>query len=203
MVDAAGLLRRPIATDNAAMDAEPKRKRRWFQFSLRTLLILTLIVALSCRWLGKRIERNRDERAAVQAIVKLGGNLFYSREGANEWEAFARIEPAAGSGWYQDFFGESEDNKPVAVVFGASYGNASYGIRNPRMKIDGRGLINLNALTSLEMVDLRVTEIGDADLESFKSMTWLKRIDLRQTGVTRAAVDELQKALPGCQIVRD
>ena len=40
--DAAGLLRRPVAADNAAMVAEPpkpeppKRKRRRFQFRLRT-----------------------------------------------------------------------------------------------------------------------------------------------------------------------
>jgi hypothetical protein len=34
-----GLLRRPTAADNAAMENEPKRKRRWLQFRLRTLLI--------------------------------------------------------------------------------------------------------------------------------------------------------------------
>jgi hypothetical protein len=39
---------------NAAMEAEPikaalpKRKRRWFQFSLRTLLIVTTVVAVQC-----------------------------------------------------------------------------------------------------------------------------------------------------------
>ena len=42
MVDAAGLRRRSVAADNAAMEAEPtkleptKPKRRWFQFSLST-----------------------------------------------------------------------------------------------------------------------------------------------------------------------
>jgi uncharacterized protein (TIGR03067 family) len=48
------LLRLPAVEDNAAMEADPpkaeppKRKRRWFQFSLRTLVIFTLI-ALSVR----------------------------------------------------------------------------------------------------------------------------------------------------------
>jgi hypothetical protein len=46
------LPRRPAVGDNAAMEAEslkaepPKRKRRWFQFSLRTLLIAVTVVAL-------------------------------------------------------------------------------------------------------------------------------------------------------------
>ncbi len=44
----------PAPADNAAMEAEPpnadppKRKRRWFQFSLRTLLIGVTIFSVSC-----------------------------------------------------------------------------------------------------------------------------------------------------------
>ena len=32
------LLQLPAVKDNAAMETEPKRQRRWFQFSLRTLV---------------------------------------------------------------------------------------------------------------------------------------------------------------------
>jgi hypothetical protein len=48
----AALLPLPAVGDNAAMEAEPfkaeppKRKRRWFQFSLRSLRVL---VTLVCR----------------------------------------------------------------------------------------------------------------------------------------------------------
>jgi hypothetical protein len=39
------LLLPPVVRDNAAMEAEPpKRNRRWFQFSLRTLTVLTLLL---------------------------------------------------------------------------------------------------------------------------------------------------------------
>jgi hypothetical protein len=50
----------------------PKRKRRWLQFSLRTLLIFTMICAIGCAWLAHKIERKRKEREAAEAIVKLG-----------------------------------------------------------------------------------------------------------------------------------
>jgi hypothetical protein len=51
------LLRLSAVGDNVAMEAEPhkadrpKRKRRWFQFSLRTLLVFTAVEDLrrSCR----------------------------------------------------------------------------------------------------------------------------------------------------------
>jgi hypothetical protein len=48
------LLQLRAVGDNAAMETEqpradpPKRKRRWFQFSLRTLLVITTIVAVQC-----------------------------------------------------------------------------------------------------------------------------------------------------------
>jgi hypothetical protein len=53
------LLWRHAVGDNPAMEAEPskadppKRKRRWFQFSLRTLLIAVAIVCVACDWLDK------------------------------------------------------------------------------------------------------------------------------------------------------
>jgi hypothetical protein len=40
------LLRRPVENDNAAMETEPKRKRTKFQFSLSTLFVVTLFVAI-------------------------------------------------------------------------------------------------------------------------------------------------------------
>ena len=58
------LLRLPAVGDNAAMQAEPskaeppKRKRRWFQFSLRTLLIGVTLLAIGSAWMARRIERN-------------------------------------------------------------------------------------------------------------------------------------------------
>src|ERR1700694_4735083 len=78
----AALLLLPAVGDNAAMEAEPhkavppKRKRRWFQFSLRSLLIFTVIAAVALGWLGKKIEQKRGQREAVEAILYAGGNEF-------------------------------------------------------------------------------------------------------------------------------
>jgi hypothetical protein len=48
------LPRLPAVKDNAAMQTEqpktepPKRKRRWFQFSLRTLFLVMAVVTVQC-----------------------------------------------------------------------------------------------------------------------------------------------------------
>jgi hypothetical protein len=53
------LLRLSAVVDNAAMESEPpkadppKRKHRWFQFSLRTLLIVVTLLAILCGYVGQ------------------------------------------------------------------------------------------------------------------------------------------------------
>jgi hypothetical protein len=49
----------------------PKRKRRWFQFSLRTLLIVVTLLAVACRYVGSQVKflRDRHEARASHAIV--------------------------------------------------------------------------------------------------------------------------------------
>jgi hypothetical protein len=58
----------PAPADNAAMEAEPskadppKRKRRWFQFSLRTLLIGVTLLAVVCGYVGWEAKIVRDRK---------------------------------------------------------------------------------------------------------------------------------------------
>jgi hypothetical protein len=76
--------------DNAAIESEPpkadppKRKRRWYQFNLRSLMIVvTLICAVASAWLGIKIDQKRKEREAVEAIVNLGGTVEYDYAAEN------------------------------------------------------------------------------------------------------------------------
>ena len=60
-------------------EAQPsRRQRRWLQFSLRTLLIVTMIRI----WLGVTAIRASRQRRAVETIIHAGGHVFYNYEGA-------------------------------------------------------------------------------------------------------------------------
>jgi hypothetical protein len=67
------LLRLPAVEDNAAMQVEPskatppKRKRRWFQFSLRTLMIGVTLLAVPCAYLGWQAKKVRDRKAWIES----------------------------------------------------------------------------------------------------------------------------------------
>jgi hypothetical protein len=83
------LLRLPAVKDNAAMQTEPpeaeppKRKRRWFQFSLLSLLIFTMACAVGAAWVAREMERKRiralEEKAheELRAMVKPVANMPY------------------------------------------------------------------------------------------------------------------------------
>mgnify|MGYP002021178816 CR=1 FL=1 len=60
----------------------------------------------------------------------------------------------------------------------------------------------LKGLTKLEKLFLDSTKITDAGLVHLKGLTNLKGLDLYKTKVTDAGVQELQKALPTCEIIR-
>jgi hypothetical protein len=60
-----------MPADNAAMEADPpkadppKRKRRWFQFSLRTLMIVVTLLAVPCAYVGWQTKIVRERKAVL------------------------------------------------------------------------------------------------------------------------------------------
>jgi hypothetical protein len=67
-----------------AIDSPPESaplKCRWYQYRLRTLLILTLLCAVACSFLRVRWEKARQQQDAAECIVACGGTLYYERHG--------------------------------------------------------------------------------------------------------------------------
>src|SRR5271157_1258578 len=54
---------------------------RWrFQFSIRSLLVLTIAVAIPCGWVPVKIQQAGRQREAAVAIEKLGGGVHRDRK---------------------------------------------------------------------------------------------------------------------------
>ena len=62
------------------MTDKPARKRRWFRFSLRTLLIVVMLLSLPLGWLAMKMIQAERQRRAVEAIQEAGGEVFYDWE---------------------------------------------------------------------------------------------------------------------------
>jgi hypothetical protein len=82
------LLLLPAVGDNAAMQSEPstaeppKRKRRWFQFSLRTLMIGVALLAVPLSYVGWEAKVVRERAAFLDHLEKSGA--FISDSGGLE-----------------------------------------------------------------------------------------------------------------------
>jgi hypothetical protein len=85
---------------------QPKRKRRWLQFSLRLLLIGTVVVAVAAGWLGRSIERKRRQLEVVNTILKDGGVVFYDY-GRQEIGGWTKGREPSGPSWLRAILGEN------------------------------------------------------------------------------------------------
>jgi hypothetical protein len=64
------------------MEENPKPRRRWGRFSLRTMLVATMFVAFGGAWVGMQLEQKRRHEQVVSEIVNLDGRVTFS----NAWE---------------------------------------------------------------------------------------------------------------------
>ncbi len=91
----------------------PELSRRRFQFRLRTLLIVTVVVAIAAGWLGRGIEHSRRQAEVVKAVTSIGGYVYYDYEQSGG--GWSRGPKPNGPGWLRAILGENFFSE-VAVV---------------------------------------------------------------------------------------
>jgi hypothetical protein len=80
----------------------PKRKRRWFQFRLRTLMFVVTIAGVGCAWIAHE-GRIVQERQAVRQWIEEGGGACIHGDLAASIPPVCRIdEPSIVRRWLGD-----------------------------------------------------------------------------------------------------
>jgi hypothetical protein len=192
-----------------------------FQYSLRSLFVLTTLVAIACSWLTVTIQNEQKRKAAAEAITKAGGSV--------------KSEP--GPTWLRKLL---RDDTLVRVTDVRLYGNAlrddmlvylqglgelqylnlsgsqvtDGGMSHLRAlrdletlglgstEITDAGLVHLQGLSQLQRLWLDNTRVTDAGLVHLRGLHQLKELGLVNTKVTDQGVKKLQQALPNCKILR-
>ncbi len=219
-----------------------------FQYSLRSLMLLVLAVAIACSWFATRMQRARKLGEAMEAIKKLGGQTWYSYS-----DPFADDPPDPL--WLRNLFGDGFLGSGICVYLTTDaaierlkelpelesldlYGSriSDGGLRRVKeltqlkeLSLDGTrvtdaelayltglnglralvlrdtgitdaGLEYLEAIPTLERLNLAGTDVTDRGLMHLKRLTHLRWLSVDSTGVTTDGMNDLQQALPNCEL---
>lgn len=190
---AGNLLGKPLSRVSAlprdgyagCMDEQPseepetikKPRRRWFQVSLRTFLMLIAIASVGFGWLGYKMMQAREQQQAVEAIRKLGGYV--------EYNSYFPPSPT----WYRRLFGNDHFDTVTMVELNVSddVTDADLAVLKAFPKlcnlqigselVTDEGLGHLRGLTELARLSLSCPQITDVGLAYFEGM---KSLDVFQ-----------------------
>lgn len=188
----------------------PKPRRRWLQVSLRTMLVLVLLISVPLGWLGMKMREAREQQAAAEAIRSFGGWVEYESEqepADDEYPSvafrldarFERRGPAWLCGWLgDDFFVR------IIAVNGESDGVLEHAARLPHLSslsvgplcrkpfacypVTDAGLKHLKESSQLRELMLNQTQVTDAGLTHLRGLHQLQHLDLSGTQVTDAGL---------------
>jgi hypothetical protein len=163
------------------MSTTPKHRLRWYQYSLRSLFVLTVLVAIGGSWFAVKKQQVERERAAVRAIEELGGcyvgyNYQYDASGV----PIPNAKPP-GPAWLRAWLGDDFFAQVVTLVWEPEGGQAVHA-----------GFEHLEALKQLRTLHLISTRVTDTGLEHIKGLTKLKSLWLLERNVTDVGLERLK-----------
>ncbi|MGO9111573.1 MAG: leucine-rich repeat domain-containing protein [Thermoguttaceae bacterium] len=179
--------------------------RRRFQFSVRSLLVLVVVVAMPCSWIAVEIRATKKEREAIEAVRKAENWVFYDFEMDASEKKMANPEPPQPA-WLRRLLGDEffcdvvevhattnaaiknvESFPELRTLF--TYSPASGD--NPA-EVTDVALDRIGACSHLETLHLRHTSITDEGLRHLAGLTNLKHLDVQDTKITDAGLENLQ-----------
>jgi hypothetical protein len=175
-----------------------------FQFSIRSLLLLTVIVAILCSWITMELKWAREQKELVQTLKKRYVFVEYNYEmNSNGIRIQGTIPPVPT--WLQKVFGDDFFGTVANVNFTSKETIFDTALnRNltyfSNVHVTDYDLKPLEGLKELKYLHLEKTKVTDDDLVHLEGLNQLKLLVLTDTKVTGEGVRKLKKALPNCKI---
>ena len=165
---------------------KPKRKRHWFRFSLKTLVLVLTVFGI---WLGLLVHRVNKQKEAVQWVKDHGGWVRYDYEWEREKKSPIEDAEPPGPDWLRELIGIDYFTDVTLV-----------GFHNATVE-DIEPLGNLTQLQWLILTDTQVSDITPlreltqlhvlyligtqvTDLDPLRELTQLQQIYLNRTQVS-------------------
>ena len=159
--------------------------RSWLQYSLRSLFVLTTIVAIFFAWLGYRYREAQRARAIVS---EMGGSVSIWNYWDHRWGQVTTVN-----------LSQTEINdRALARIASEVPGVRVLLVEGTRITDDG--LVHLQKLHNLDVLFFSDTQISDRGLEHLQRLPNLTFLQAHRTSITDAGVAELKGALPDLEV---
>ncbi|MGA2253965.1 MAG: hypothetical protein ABSG53_04825, partial [Thermoguttaceae bacterium] len=175
---------------------------RWrFQFSIRSLLVLVVAVALPFSWFAVEMKKAREQKWVAEEIQNAGAEVWC---GDDQFEKWTQLPPPPSEPeWLRNLLGPDFIGAIVAVEFSTDFNEAGLEqlARLPQLRYLGFGgtgatdavLEKVEALTQLRSLNLAATKITDSGLRHLENLDKLENLDLRDTAITDAGLQHVAK----------
>jgi hypothetical protein len=192
-----------MTMQNETESSPPKPRLRWYQYRLRTLLIIMTVLAVWMAWISHRA---RQQKMAVEKVRAFGGTLLYDYQttpGPLGYRSDFNVLPPAPE-WLRGFIGEDYFQKVLYIDLNKTHVNdddlailanlpdLEY-LNLDQTKITNKGLVYLEGLKHLKILCLGNTPIDDRGLTQLKDLTDLRGLDLEFTNISDAGIINLQR----------
>lgn len=187
------------------MTAKPKTRRRWFQFRLRTLLIVTAILAVPLAWLAHERQKVRERNEWLESLAKRV-SIEYSSA------------PPERPAWLRYLLDEGKSPADITKIMFITYPDGNFTdddlahlpecpklevLRMNRCQVTDTGLVHLTGLKKLRIVDLSQVNLTDAGIVHLASITNLEELYLSETQMTAFGRKKLRQVLPNVSVYAD
>jgi hypothetical protein len=190
-----------------------------FQFSVRSLLILPVVAAIPCGWLGMEMRAAKGQRGIVRQL-RGGGDVLVRYDYQRDWLDTGSRPPAPswlcvllGDDLFADVNGVSPRLPGESVLGGMFFFRAKgrIGIGGdlvvecakglPELRevnvfgagITDAGLRSLKGATKLRILCVRASPVTDAGLRYVKGLSGLRQLDLSYTKISDAGLEHLTR----------
>lgn len=181
----------------AAPRAGTPARRRWYQFSLRTLLVVMVVVSTAAGLLGIRLQRARRQGAAVVSIRRIDGSVTYAESDSAFWLVRDPLEPWLGRDFFDSVVEAQVDLRQADTTAGqlAVWRTISDLPQLARLEVDypkryPRSRFNIGPirrLSKLKHLKIRDAQIQGDDLLPLEKMPVLETLDLSHCQISDTA----------------
>ena len=140
-----------MPTDFVPTAAARKMNLRWYQYSLRSLMIVVTLACIAMGWVATKMKQARQQKAAVDAILKVAGGITYDYQK----DAFDTTSKPPGPAWLRKVLG---DNLLVNVTRVDLHQSGASDALLEHLK-------RLTQLQELRLIETRVNDAGVKELQ--------------------------------------